>query len=59
MWMGSNISCEIPNGKVVAHMGFKSKILQNLPKWNGCDFAREPHCRVLDVNFDIGGGGLH
>ena len=50
-----NIPWKIPNGKVLAHLGFKSKVfpgpLIDISAW--WVSAHQAHSRVSNINFDI------
>jgi hypothetical protein len=50
----TQISCKIPNDKVLVHLGFKSKV--SLASWYYLIASPQAHSRVSNVNLDIGGG---
>ena len=55
-----NISCRIPNSKIIDHLWFKSKVLPRplaiLSVW--CDSAPYSHSRVSNSNLNIGERGF-
>jgi hypothetical protein len=52
------IICKIPNCKVLAHLGFKSKVLAGpFADLSVCvGFCTSSHSSMSNINFDIGGG---